>query len=226
MTEPARDRPVHAQPVRRTTLELLTRRMSGEYDVDEFGLDVELIELLDPLASLRYRVDVRGAEHVPAEGPAVIVANRRFGLSEPVVLGRGVRLATGRRVRFTGIPDIAPVGPVLRRLGGAVAHGDEMASLLRMGHVVTVPLQRSLRRGLAGPLAAFALEPALAQGVPVIPAAVMGREMGRRWRVLLGPPLPRLGGRGPLAMAELADEAREGVQRLLDEVAPPHWLFG
>ena len=35
----------------------------------------------------------------------MLVANRRFGLSEPFVLARGVRRATGRRVRFLGIPD-------------------------------------------------------------------------------------------------------------------------
>lgn len=219
-------RPDVAVSVRRTTAELLTRRMSGQFEVDEFGLDPELIELVDPLAALRYRVDVRGAEHVPAEGPAVIVANRRFGVSEPIVLARGVRRTAGRRVRFMGIPDVAPLGPVLRRLGGAVSHPDEVASMLGMGHVVSIPLGRSHRKGVAGPLAPFALEPALALDAPVIPAAVVGREVGRRWRVTLGAPLPRLQGRGPLAMAELADEAREGVQRLLDEMVPPHWLFG
>lgn len=205
----------------------LRRRLAGTYEVDEFGLDAELIELVDPLMALRWKVDCIGAHNIPREGPAVIVANRRFGLNEPVALGRAVRKSTGRRVRFLGIPDIAPIGPIMRKMGGAVNRPEELASLLEMGHVVSLPLQRSVvRRGHAGDLAAFALEPALRLGVPVIPAAVVGREIGRRWQVLVGARLPRLSGTGPLAMAELVDEARDAVQELLDEAAPPHWFFG
>lgn len=211
----------------RSYAERLRRRVSGGYTIDEFGLDVELIELLDPLFSMRWKVDIRGQEAIPKEGPAVIVANRRFGISEPVALGRGIRLATGRRVRFLGIPDVAPVGPVLRRMGGALNRPEEMASLLRMGHVVSVPLKRSLRRrNHAGIVPGFELEPAIALDVPVIPAAVVGHEWSRTWKVVIGAPLPRLAGGGPLAIAELADEARFGVQELLDDTIPPHWLFG
>jgi hypothetical protein len=212
---------------RRSTAELLRRRVSGQFEIDEFGQDVELIELLDPLFALGWRVEVRHAERVPTEGPAVIVNNRRFGISEPVALGRGVRRATGRRVRFLGLPDWSPAGSIVRRMGGAINRPEELASLLKLGHVVSVPLERRpVGRGHAGGLAPFALEPAVAQGAPVIPAAVVGSAISRRWVVILGEPLPRLAQRSPLAKAELVDEARYGVQDLLDEAQPPHWFFG
>jgi hypothetical protein len=67
--------------------------------------------------------------------------------------------------------------------------------------------------------------PAFEAGVPVVPAALVGRELGRRWRLRLGRPVEHPAGRGPLAMAELADRARAGVQELLDEALPPRGLF-
>ncbi|HEX9683860.1 MAG TPA: hypothetical protein VGA13_12320 [Acidimicrobiales bacterium] len=228
MSQPVASLPdVESEAQNASIVDLLRRRITGAFETDEFGLDVELMQIFDPLVSLRWNIEVKNAGVVPAIGPAVIVANRRFGVSEPIVLGRGVRLATGRRARFLGVPDIAPVGPILRRVGGAVDRPEELHSLLRLGHVVTLSLKRSIRqRGKAGTVPAFSLEPALALGVPVIPAAVIGREVGRRWHVVLGDPIPRLSGSGPLAMAELADEARMRVQALLDEATPPHWLMG
>ncbi|HEV7888780.1 MAG TPA: hypothetical protein VGO92_14580, partial [Acidimicrobiales bacterium] len=191
---------------------LLARRLRGDFEVDEWGADPELVDLIDPLVAPFIRVTVEGASRVPAEGPAVLVANRRVGLLEPFVLVRGVRQATGRRTRFLGIPDIAPVGPVLRRLGGAINRPDETAGLLRAGHLVGLPLGPSFRRPLrAGALSPQAVEPALDLDVPVLPVAVVGGEVTGRWEVLIGEPVPRPTARGPLALAELADEARAGV---------------
>lgn len=61
-------------------LAFLRRRITGDYEVDEFGFDRELTEevllsLLRPLAEKYFRIEVRGIENIPAEGGALIVAN-------------------------------------------------------------------------------------------------------------------------------------------------------
>lgn len=207
-------------------LALLGRRLRGEYEIDQWGADPELVDLINPVVAPFMRVNLECGFRVPVSGAAVLVSNRRLGVLEPFVLMRGVRLATGRRVRFLGIPDIAPVGPVLRRLGGAVNRPDEMAGLLRAGHLVALPLGPGLRKPLrAGALAPEALAPALDLEIPVIPVAVVGGEVTGRWDVIVGDPVPRPRSRGPLALAELADEARAGVQAMLDEAFPPRWPF-
>jgi 1-acyl-sn-glycerol-3-phosphate acyltransferase len=207
-------------------VDLLRRRVRGEHEVDEWGADAELLDLLQPLVTPFMRVTVECAYRLPLDGPAVLVANRRIGLLEPFVLLRAVRQATGRRSRFLGIPDVAPVGPLLRRFGGAINRPDELAALLRADHLVTLPLGPAFRKPLrAGWLHPESLAPALEMGVPVVPVAVVGGEITGRWDVLVGDPVPRPTSRGPLALAELADEARSGVQALLDEAFPPRWPF-
>jgi hypothetical protein len=209
-----------------TVVDVARRRWHGTNVVDPWGLDADLLELVDPLLDLRWSISTEGAEGIPAEGPAVVVANRRFGISEPLVLGRALRRTTGRTARILGVPDVAPIGPVLRRLGGAVDRPEELAALLRAGELVMVGLGVSIRwRHRAGSLDPRALEPALRQRVPVIPAAVIGQEVGRNWRVVVGEALPLPAGAGPLAVAELAESARAGVQSLLDEALPPRWLL-
>ncbi len=75
---------------------------------------------------------------------------------------------------------------LLRRMGGAVNRPEELRSLLNMGHVVSLPLRRSVpRRTHAGTVQAFELQPALDLDVPVIPAAVIGHEWGRTWKVVI-----------------------------------------
>ena len=206
---------------------LATRRLRGEYRIDEWGVDPELVDLIHPVVGMFLHAEIDGAENIPRDGPAVLVANRRVGAVEPLAIQRAVRLSTARRVRFLGIPDIAPIGSTLRRLGGAVNSPGELAALLRAGHLVTVPLGRTWRKPLrAGSLPPEALAPVLMLGVPVIPVAVIGGELTGRWRVIVGEPVESPHGRSPLALAELTDSTRNGVQALLDEAFPPRWLLG
>jgi 1-acyl-sn-glycerol-3-phosphate acyltransferase len=196
----------------------LRRRVAGTYEVDPWGLDLEVVEALSPLAGLRWGIEVDCAERLPAEGPALVVANRRFGLSEPFVVARGLRLATGRPVRFAGAPDVSPVGPVLRRLGAVLGRPDEIAGLLRAGAIVGVPCAPVPRPGRhVGAVPVDLVAPAVELGVPVVPVALLGRELGRQWRVRVGRPVPRPATVGPLAVAELADAARAELRRLLLE---------
>lgn len=205
-----------------TETSLLRRRIDGSYTVDEWGLDTDLVQLVSPALALRWQVMVEGDAALPSSGPAVLVFNRRFGLSEPFVVSRGIRQATGRYVRVTGAPDIAPIGPALRRLGAVLARPDEVGGLLRSDHLVAIGLGASpRRRQLAGVAPAAPLAPALATGATVFPVAVTGREIGRSWRLVIGPPIEHPTSRGPLAAEELGDRVRAGVQALLDDAFPP-----
>jgi hypothetical protein len=212
-----------------STIELLRNRAKGRYPIDPWGHDPELIELVDPVLGMFIRVQVEGVEHVPATGPAVLVASRRFGIGEPVALVRGIARATGRHPRFVGLPDLAPAGPLLRRMGGAIDRPEEIAGLLRAGNLVAIPLSpawRNRQKFRAGHVAPESLAPALTMGVPVIPAAVIGGELTGRWRVIIGEPVRHPTSTSPLALAELADAGREAVQALLDEAFPPKWMLG
>lgn len=209
------------------TVAALRRRAVGAHDVDEWGLDPELVALANPLFALRWDIDVRGAELLPAVGSAVLVFNRRIGISEPWILARGIREKAGRFVRTVGVPDVAPVGPLLRRFGGVLDRTDEVAGLLRAGQLVGLPMGRGRwTREKAGPLAVQRLEAALATGSPVVPVALVGRELGRTWQVVVGDPVaPPVDG-GPLAAAELAEATGAAVQALLDETLPRSmWSF-
>ena len=62
------------------TLRFARRQVTGEGEVDEFGFDPEFnTRLLIPLARVLYqqwfRVEMRGLEHVPSTGGALLVAN-------------------------------------------------------------------------------------------------------------------------------------------------------
>lgn len=197
------------------------RRLDGTHPVDEWGLDPDVIGLLSPLVGLRWSVEAQWPERIPTDGPAVLVHNRALGLSEAVVLARGVRQATGRHVRTAGLIDVAPITTFGRMLGGVVDRPDELRGLLRDGQLVALPLGRDVRPRRAGGLSASALAPALATGAPVVPVALVGRELGRRWRLLVGEPIAHPSGRGPLAVADLVDAARSAVQGLLDSATGP-----
>jgi 1-acyl-sn-glycerol-3-phosphate acyltransferase len=198
--------------------------LRGDFVVDQWGCDPGVQDMIDTLIRPLLRIEVVGAENVPGDGPAVLVANRRWGVVEPAVIGRAVRDATGRRMRFVGLPDVAPLSTLLRRAGAVVNTPAEIASLLRAGHVVGQPL--SVRMGhppMAGNLAPDDMAAALDVRAPVLPVAAVGGDIIGRWRVYIGPPVPCPKARGPLALAELADSARNGVQALLDEATPPRW---
>ncbi|MCE7882590.1 MAG: acyltransferase family protein [Actinobacteria bacterium ATB1] len=76
-------RPVYgalADPRLRKAASFARRRLEGQYVVDEYGYDEELVEdvmapLLDFLYESYWRVEVRGAENVPKHGPALLCAN-------------------------------------------------------------------------------------------------------------------------------------------------------
>ena len=198
------------------------RRFDGRYAVDEFGGDPSIMDALAPIPSALIRIDVEHAEHLPRRGPALLVANRGFGLFEPFVLGLAVRRALGRWLRIVGAPNLPVLGPAASKIGAIGNRPADVAALLRAGHLAGAPLGMTwMRAGAGHPPRALV---AATLGYPVIPVAI--RPGGpwnlqlRPWKVLVGEAmLPPVGTEthDQLAAAELSEQVRAAVQRLLEE---------
>lgn len=218
--------PFQAPSVAKATVATLRRRISGSYDLDEWGLDPDLVSACDPLFGLRWSITVVGADNLPAVGGALLVFNRRLGISEPWVVARGVRQATGRFVRSIGAPDHAPVGPLLRRFGGVLDRPEEVSGLLAAGQLVGVPMAREVRnREHVGELHVARVRAAIDRGCPVVPVAAVGRELGREWKLVIGEPVAPRRKAGPLAAAELVEATRAAVQVQLDDGQSASWWW-
>jgi hypothetical protein len=206
---------------------VVRRRLRGDYVVDAWGADHDWLDAVGLATRLIVRTHIEGAEHVPS-GPAVLVANRRLGIGEPLALALALRRHSGRLLRAVGVPDIAPVGPTLRRIGGVQASPAEVRSLLSAGELVGVPLTAEWRVQRAGSVRPELLIPAIELGAPVLPVAIVGGEFSGSWRIAIGEPIeaPPAKRRRTLAAAELSDRARAGVQVLLDDAFPARFSLG
>ena len=176
------------------------------------------------LFSLAYRWEVRGREHVPAEGPLLVVANHFSWLDPPLV---GTVLP--RKVHFMAKQELFRnplVARILRRLGAfPVRRGqpDRWAlrhalQLLQEGRVVAMFPEGTRSRGPLGPFEPGAALVALKSGAPVLPVAIAGPyRLGGRVRVRIGPPLrwERAGGEG--SIEAVTDRMRQAIAALLAE---------
>jgi putative phosphoserine phosphatase/1-acylglycerol-3-phosphate O-acyltransferase len=136
------------------------------------------------------RFDIDGVEHLPEEGPAIVVGNHR-SYFDPMAMGLALA-KRGRPVRFLGKKEVfdAPiVGPVARAMGGIrVERGTgseeplaEAALALEAGEMVAMMPQGTIPRGkaffdpvLKGRWGAARL--AAMTGAPVIPVGLWGTE--------------------------------------------------
>ena len=144
--------------------ELAGRRLRGTFTVDPWGLDVDLLEAIAPFGRLRWSISVEG-EDLLREGPALLVAGRRLlAPTEPAVIAAAVFRFVRRPLRVLGVPDVAPIGPLLRRFGGVVDHPAEAAALLRAGHLVLARHEMPV-------------------DAPIVHVTTRGWELSRRWRV-------------------------------------------
>jgi hypothetical protein len=197
------------------------RRFEGRFQIDAFGGDAQLMDLAGLVLAFGVRVEVEHAERLPRIGGALLVANRGLGIIEPAALAIAVRVTVGRRLRVIGAPDAPIVGDILRKIGAVGYRADDVAALLRAGHLAAAPLASTwLRSGAGAPprelLAAIV-------GYPVVPAAVLPGGPGplpiRPWRVVVGPVVETVTDAVPgdtLAGAELAERTRAAVNRLLE----------
>ena len=198
----------------------IRRRLTGRYPIDPFGADPQLMDLLAPIVNAGVRVQVSHPNRLPAVGGALIVSNRGLGLLEPAAVAAAVRSVTGRRLRVVGAPELPAIGPLLRKFGALGSRPDDVASLLRAGHLAAAPLAPTWLRPGAGEPPRALLGAIL--GFPVIPVAVLpGGPVGlplRPWRVLVGEVVETETDAVPgdaLVAAELAERVRDAVRRLL-----------
>lgn len=146
--------------------------------------------ILVPVVRLYGRVEIGGAELLPASGPALIVADHPSDL-DPLILG----VALPRTLHFMASPDhFDPgfVGWCVRRLAAVSVdrEGDPAGvlepalDLLRLGHVVAVFPDRDLREARTLPFEAGVAFLAQTSGVPVLPVALHATDelLRGRWR--------------------------------------------
>ncbi|NUO55324.1 MAG: acyltransferase family protein [Hamadaea sp.] len=176
-------------------LAFLRRRLSGAYEVDEFGFDHELTEgVFHPMLRLLqrdwFRTEIIGAKHIPVDGGALLVGNHSGTVALDALMlaiachdesegHRHLRLLGADFVfKLPGLSELA------RKSGATLACTPDAERLLSGGDLVGVfpegfkgvgkpfrdryKLQRFGRGGF--------VSAALRTGVPIIPAAIVGAE--------------------------------------------------
>ena len=181
----------HDRPTRRAVRDRAAApAFDGRYPIDPFGFDPQLVDLVAPLFTPRSASRSTAASTCPTTGPAVLVANRGFGIAEPAVLGIAVRRAVGapaahrRRARGAG----RSVGSLAGSARSARARPTSRACL-RAGHLVAVPLAPTwLRTGAGHPAAPVAAgDDARADRSRRGHARRPVRHAVRPWQVRFGP---------------------------------------
>ena len=177
-------------------LAFLRRRLTGDYQVDEFGFDPELTEsVVLPMVRQLYRhwfrTEVLGVHNLPAESGALIVANHAGGLwaLDGVITATAVHDETPNhrflRMLAADLVFSTPgLAPLARKTGSTLACNPDAERLLAAGELVGVwpegfkgigkpfaeryKLQRFGRGGF--------VSAALKTGVPIVPTAIVGSE--------------------------------------------------
>lgn len=185
-----------------------------------------------------FRLETRGAAHVPLSGPALLVSNHASVLDPPAVGS-----ATGRQLCFMAKAELfrVPVlGPLIRALGARPVRREtastqalkEALGLLREGRALLMFPEGT--RGADG--AVRNAKPgagmlAVMSGAPVVPVYISGTgralPRGRAFprpakiRIAFGPPLvfkPQTDREAKERYREAADEMMRAIERLRDQV--------
>ncbi len=174
-------------------LAFLRRRLTGDYTVDDYGFDREVTEqflltAIRPIAQKWFRIEVRGAENIPAEGGALVVSNHSGTVPlDGLMTAVSIRDHTNRFLRPLGadlVFRLPIIGDLARKGGATLACNDDAERMLRDGELVGVwpegfkgigkpfseryKLQRFGRGGF--------VSAAIRTGVPIIPTSVVGAE--------------------------------------------------
>ena len=191
-------------------------------NVDDWGCDSQAVVRAFAASRLRWEVAVGGIEHLPRRGGALIVVNARSLSLAPMFAALAIGDAVGRPVRFVGRPDIAPIGPLLQRLGGLLPIEEELEGALRAGELVLLGAAHRGDNTRTGTVDHRLVGAAVAARVKVLPAVALSAPLSRAARVEVAAPVTRTRlRRGPLAELELADALQRRIDELLVEFGGP-----
>jgi 1-acyl-sn-glycerol-3-phosphate acyltransferase len=197
---------------------------------------------------LRWKVVVTGAEHVPANGPAVVATNH-IGYLDFIFCGAGTRKQGKRRVRFVAKRETFthPVtGPLMRAMrhiavdrgGDTGATMAQVRQALADGDLVGMFPEGTINRSFVPSEGhSGAARMAMEVGAPLVPVAIWGSQRiftkGRKFRAIrnvvitvdFGPPIPYNEGEDPVdvtkrLMAAIA-ELTDQAQRTYPQSPAP-----
>ncbi|WP_049579983.1 lysophospholipid acyltransferase family protein [Streptomyces sp. SBT349] len=173
----------------------LRRRLTGAYEVDDFGYDRDLTDevlltVLRPFFEKYFRVEVRGMENVPEEGGALIVANHSGTLPwDGLMLQVAVRdrHPADRHLRLLAadlVFQLPVINELARKAGHTLACAEDAQELLERGELVGVMPEGF--KGIGKPFAdRYKLQrfgrggfvaTALRARVPIVPCSIVGAE--------------------------------------------------
>lgn len=189
------------------------------------------------MAVQRWQFDVRGGQHLPTRGGAVIAANH-IGFWDFFTVGRHGYYGHGRPVRILAKDSLFEVpvfGPVMHAAGHIPVHRAEgrdalrsAVDALRAGELVLVLPEQTISPAFELlPFKSGAARMAAAAGVPLVPAASWGSH---RFHTVLHRPQPRW--RLPVSIAygeplhpsedddpfAVTDELKARIQVLADDL--------
>ncbi|WP_040524671.1 lysophospholipid acyltransferase family protein [Gordonia effusa] len=177
------------------TASFIRERMTGEYDVDDFGFDPHFTDsvffpAIRQVYEKWFRVEVTGIENLPTEGGALLVANHAGAIPVDALM---TSLAVhdnhpdGRHLRVLAADmafETPGVGELARKIGATLACNSDAERLLRAGELTAVwpegykgigklykdryKLQRFGRGGF--------VTTALRTAVPIVPVSIVGSE--------------------------------------------------
>jgi 1-acyl-sn-glycerol-3-phosphate acyltransferase len=174
--------------------DILKRRLKGDYETDEWGLDWEFVEAVRPFLDFMYkfywRVDVTGIEHIPDYGRTLLVSNHSGQLPwdgamiMTAVLNEHPAQRLVRNLYADWFPTLPFVSAILVKMGQALATVDNGTRLLEQDELVGV-----FPEGYQGvsklfkdryKLARFGrggfVRMALNTEAPIVPVSVVGAE--------------------------------------------------
>ena len=199
--------------------------------VDDWGRDNAFVNRVWSASQVRWSISVGGTEHLPRRSGALIVVNaRRFALA-PLFAALAIGAELDRPVRFVGRPDVAPIGPMMQRLGALLPVEAELAGALRAGELIVLGAGHESTNQRTGLIDHRLVGAAVATKTPVVPAATVSVPLRRGARVEIGAPVKlRRKRRGPLDELETADLLQDRIDDLLDALGgaltgtPLDWL--
>lgn len=173
---------------------VIKRRVDGDYEVDKWGRDLELLAEMLPLFQFLYRsywrVTAIGVENVPADGRALLVANHSGVVPWDAVMVMTAILECHEKPRYarglylSWAAEMPFMGLFMNRLGQVQALPENAVRLLNEDELVMVFPEGA--KGIGKPfseryqLARFGrggfVRAALKAKAPIIPVSVVGAE--------------------------------------------------